>query len=274
MRGQAQSAMSDRDNFPGRVLVGRLRAVSAEDEAQSAERAVGRRLKRAFDVMVAGSLLLVVAVPLLLIAIAIKLDSRGPVFHRVRRVGYRGRPLLMLKLRKMHHDAGGMPLTADQDSRLTRVGTMLARTRLDELPQLWDVLRGRMSIVGPRPEDPVFVALHSEAYDRILRVRPGITGLSQVAFAEEHKILDQSNLVDDYVGRILPQKVGLDVLYSDSYRLRTDLAVVSWTLAAIALRRQVAVHRATGAMNLRHRQHLARVADARSMSSEPVADAA
>jgi lipopolysaccharide/colanic/teichoic acid biosynthesis glycosyltransferase len=180
----------------------------------------------------------------------------------------------MLKFRKMFRDADGIPLTADADVRLTRIGLLLARTRLDELPQLWDVLRGRMSIVGPRPEDPTFVALHVDSYESILSVRPGITGLSQLAFAQEHKILDPDNLLDDYVDRILPQKVGLDILYSTGFRLRSDLAVLRWTLATVALHKPVAVHRSTGALNLRHRQRLAAVVDSHSAAREPVADAA
>ena len=129
------------------------------------------------------------------IALAIKLDSRGPVFYRVRRVGFRGNPLHMLKFRKMHDDAAGGPLTAGGDPRLTRVGAVLTRCRLDELPQLWDVFRGRMSVVGPRPEDPRFVDLHGDAYEHILSVRPGITGLSQLAFAEEANILEAQDIV-------------------------------------------------------------------------------
>jgi lipopolysaccharide/colanic/teichoic acid biosynthesis glycosyltransferase len=215
--------------------------------------------KRTFDALVALALLTAVLPLFLLVAVAVKLDSRGPVFYRVRRVGYRGRPLMMLKFRKMHDDAEGIPLTTDADVRLTRIGKVLARTRLDELPQLWDVLRGRMSIVGPRPEDPGFVALYADAYEHILTVRPGITGLSQLAFAEEHKILDEDDLVADYVERILPQKIGLDTMYVDSYRIRTDLAVLRWTAIAMILRRPVAVHRSTGRMNVRKRPRPAAV---------------
>jgi lipopolysaccharide/colanic/teichoic acid biosynthesis glycosyltransferase len=219
-------------------------------EISESSRAV---VKRALDFVLALALVAAVSVVFLAIAIAIKLDSPGPVFHRVRRVGYRGRPLLMLKFRKMHQDARGQPLTANYDPRLTRVGTFLARTRLDELPQLWDVLRGRMSLVGPRPEDPEFVALHPEAYDRILSVRPGMTGLSQLAFAEEHNILDQDDLVGDYIERILPQKVGLDVLYAQTHRVSMDVAILGWTAAAMLMHKPVAVHRSTAALSVRRR---------------------
>lgn len=262
------------DKVQAKVVIGAFGAFDRRLLRSARPPRLAAGVKRTFDIAVALALLVLVAVPLMLIAIAVKLDSPGPVLYRVRRVGYRGGPLLMLKFRKMHHHAGGIPLTADADSRLTRVGSLLARTRLDELPQLWDVLRGRMSIVGPRPEDPTFVVLHAEAYDRILAVRPGITGLSQLAFVRETKILDQTNLVGDYVGRILPQKVGLDILYADGYRLRTDFAVLVWTLAAIVLRKQVAVHRSTGAMNLRRRQRQAMASDASALAVEPVADAA
>jgi lipopolysaccharide/colanic/teichoic acid biosynthesis glycosyltransferase len=219
------------------------------------ERSVTTRVaaKRTLDITVAVVFLIVLAIPLLLIALAVKLDSSGPVLYRVRRVGFGGHPLTMLKFRKMHDDARGIPLTADADPRLTRVGKLLARTRLDELPQFWDVVRGRMSIVGPRPEAPEFVALHPDAYERILSVRPGITGLSQLAFAEEHSILDQSDLVADYVHRILPQKVGLDTLYAREYGLGMDLKVLTWTAAAMLLGKRVSVHRDTGALSLRRR---------------------
>jgi lipopolysaccharide/colanic/teichoic acid biosynthesis glycosyltransferase len=227
----------------------------ARDTATATARTVPLRavIKRIFDVTVALALLVLLAIPLFLIALAVKLDSRGPVFFRVSRVGFGGRPLTMLKFRKMHDHARGIPLTANADPRLTRVGRILARTRLDELPQLWDVFRGRMSIVGPRPEDPEFVALHADAYRRILSVRPGITGLSQLAFAEEHTILDQTDLVGDYIGRILPQKVGLDTLYAREYGLTMDLKVLGWTAAAMLAGKRVSVHRSTGALTLRRR---------------------
>lgn len=224
--------------------------------------------KRLLDMTVAVVLLVILAIPLLLIALAVKLDSRGPVFYRSRRVGFGGHPLTMLKFRKMHHDARGISLTASEDPRLTRVGIILARTRLDELPQLWDVLCGRMSVVGPRPEAAEFVALHADAYERILSVRPGITGLSQLAFAEEHSILDQDDLVRDYVDRILPQKVGLDTLYAREYGLGMDAKVLIWTAVAMILRKRVSVDRRTGALTLR-RRYAAPVAVVQSIAPAP-----
>ena len=120
----------------------------------------------------------------------------------------------MLKFRKMHPGATGAPLTAAQDERFTRVGRLLSKTKLDELPQLWHVLRGEMSLIGPRPEDPTFVALHADEYEDILAVRPGISGLSQLAFADERRILSREDPMSHYVERLLPQKCAIDRLYA------------------------------------------------------------
>jgi lipopolysaccharide/colanic/teichoic acid biosynthesis glycosyltransferase len=209
--------------------------------------------KRGTDIALASLLLLAVVPLLLIVAMAIKLDSPGPVLYRARRIGFRGTQFGMLKFRKMYRDATGGPLTTGSDPRLTRVGAVLTRTRLDELPQLWDVLRGRMSIIGPRPEDPRFVALHPSDYERILAVRPGITGITQLAFADERKLLDEHDPVRDYVTRLLPHKVALDRLYAEHQRPGLDLAVLRWTLVSVLLRRPVAVHRSSGRITLRSR---------------------
>jgi lipopolysaccharide/colanic/teichoic acid biosynthesis glycosyltransferase len=187
----------------------------------------------------------------ILIVVCIKLDSRGPIFYRVRRVGYQGRPLMMLKFRKMHQGATGAPLTAKADPRLTRVGGFLTRWRLDELPQFWDVLMGRMSILGPRPEDPRFVAIHLADYEHILAVRPGIVGLAQLAYEAETSIVSDTKPIEDYVERIMPQKVILDKLYAAHTSWRLDLSIALWAVVALVLRRPVAVSRTTGAMSVR-----------------------
>jgi lipopolysaccharide/colanic/teichoic acid biosynthesis glycosyltransferase len=210
-------------------------------------------VKRGFDALLSAVLLLAMLPLLAAIVIAIKLDSPGPVFHRVKRVGYRGRPLYMLKFRKMHNGAQGGPLTTADDPRLTRIGALLTRTRLDELPQLWDVLRGRMSIIGPRPEDPLFVSLHPRHYDTIHSVRPGITGITQLAFADEKTILDRRDPIEDYITRILPNKIQLDILYAQTTRIGLDLRVLCWTLITVIAHRPIAVHRTTGHINTRKR---------------------
>jgi lipopolysaccharide/colanic/teichoic acid biosynthesis glycosyltransferase len=157
----------------------------------------------------------------------------------------------MFKFRKMHNGASGPALSSPDDVRFTRLGSFLARTKLDELPQLINVLNGEMSLVGPRPEDPAFVELRREAYSMILEVRPGITGLSQLAFASETEVLDPDDRMGHYVGRILPQKIGMDTLYAQQRSLGMDLKILWWTLRAVVGNSQVAVHRATGKLTQR-----------------------
>jgi lipopolysaccharide/colanic/teichoic acid biosynthesis glycosyltransferase len=212
-----------------------------------------RGLKRTLDIAVAAALLLVLTPVIAAVALAIVLDSPGPVFYRARRVGYRGRDLWMLKFRKMHETASGPALTVSDDARLTRVGRFLAASKLDEVPQLWNVVRGEMSLVGPRPEDHSFVELHAAIYETITAVRPGMTGLSQLAFAEESRILDPSDRLGHYVERLLPQKTKMDALYASRRNIRMDLGILVWTVAAVLLRKDVAVHRQTGKLNLRRR---------------------
>ncbi len=212
-----------------------------------------RGAKRTIDFTVAAALLLITLPVTLLACAMIVIDSPGGAFYRAERAGFRGRRLRMLKFRKMVNGASGRALTTDDDERFTRVGGWLAKTKLDELPQLWHVLKGEMSLVGPRPEDPSFVERHGGAYDHILSVRPGITGLSQLAFAEESRILDDEDPLGHYVDRLLPQKVNLDRLYASQRTVALDLRILLWTVMAVILRRQVAVHRGSGHMNLRKR---------------------
>jgi lipopolysaccharide/colanic/teichoic acid biosynthesis glycosyltransferase len=208
---------------------------------------------RAIDFTVASALLVLLLPILLVAALFIRLDSPGPSFYRSRRVGYRGRELRMLKFRKMVVGAEGVPLTSENDSRFTRAGGVLAKFKLDEIPQLWHVVLGEMSLVGPRPEDPVFVEQHLDAFEPILKVRPGITGLSQIAFVEESRILSSDDPLEHYIGRLLPQKIGLDQLYATRRSLTLNFRILFWTLAAVMLRRNVAVHRESGKMRLRRR---------------------
>ncbi len=209
--------------------------------------------RRLLDIVL-SAVVLVLLIPVILIAIAlIKIDSRGPIFYRARRVGYRGGELRMLKFRKMNEDAAGSKLTSGDDHRLTRVGVWLTRLKLDEIPQLFQVLKGEMSLVGPRPEDPEFVEMMRGDYDTILEVKPGITGYSQLAFAEESNILDRDDPLTHYLDRLFPQKLDLDKMYAMEQSVWLNIRVLFWTVAAVILRRAVAVNRATGKMNLRMR---------------------
>jgi lipopolysaccharide/colanic/teichoic acid biosynthesis glycosyltransferase len=195
--------------------------------------------------------LLVCAPALAAVAIVIRLESRGPVLYRSRRVGRHGREFDMLKFRKMQTGVAGPRLTDHDDARFTRIGAVLSRTKLDELPQLWNVLRGDMSIVGPRPEDPAYVELYRGEFDPVLQVRPGITGLSQLAFAKENEILARPELRGSYVDRLLPAKLAIDRLYVERGSLLLDLRIIAWTFVALVLRIDVSVNRQTGRLRVR-----------------------
>lgn len=191
---------------------------------------VARAGKRALDIAVAGLLLALSLPVIVVVAAAIKIESRGPVFHRCWRAGAGWAPLGVVKFRKMHHGATGSPLTVSGDARLTRVGAVLAHTHLDELPQLWNVLVGQMSLVGPRPEDGRFVRLHRAAYDEILAVRPGITGWTQLAWTDEWRRLSAApDRVRCYVETMLPGKVEMDRAYARHRRLGSDVKILLWT---------------------------------------------
>jgi lipopolysaccharide/colanic/teichoic acid biosynthesis glycosyltransferase len=206
---------------------------------------------RIFDVVTATALL-VLALPLILVVIVgIVVESPGPLLYRSRRVGRDGVEFDMLKFRKMRHGATGPPLTAVDDDRFTRIGRILTRLKLDELPQLWNVLRGDMSLVGPRPESPIFVRSYPDLFERVLECRPGITGLSQLAFVNEDQILARPELAGRYLDRLLPAKLEIDLLYIRGRSIAADLRILVWTCAALFLRVDIAVDRATGCLSIR-----------------------
>ena len=211
----------------------------------------GRGSKRALDVLLSAFLLLLLLPLMAILALVVKLESRGSAFYRCARVGTRFRPLEVIKFRKMTDGARGPALTAADDPRFTRCGRWLAATKLDELPQLWNVLKGDMSLVGPRPEDAQFVAMHQPEYELILAARPGITGLSQLAFARETAILDSQDRVTGYVDKVLPAKVQMDLLYVRRVSLAMDIRILTWTVLAVLLRVDVAVHRESGRLSIR-----------------------
>ena len=191
--------------------------------------------KRAFDLLGAGLALLLLAPLMVVVALWIKLDSPGPVFFRQQRVGRHGVPFLIHKFRTMRADAEGLPLTVGDDPRITRAGRFLRRTRLDELPQFIDVLQGTMSLVGPRPEVPRYVARYPPALrDRVLAVRPGLTDPASLAFIDEAALLAAAADPErEYVERILPAKLQRAAEYAETASLATDLVVLARTALAL-----------------------------------------
>jgi lipopolysaccharide/colanic/teichoic acid biosynthesis glycosyltransferase len=189
--------------------------------------------RRGFDLLALALLVPLLALPLLIVSLAVFLDSPGSIFFRARRMGYRGRPFEMIKFRTMRVDSAGHAVAGANDSRITPVGGFLRATRLDELPQLWNVLRGEMTLVGPRPELQEFVDLHAEEYREILAVPPGITGPTQLRYAglEPHLLSLHADPERFYCEQLLPDKVKLDREYARSRSLAVDLAVLGRTLA-------------------------------------------
>jgi lipopolysaccharide/colanic/teichoic acid biosynthesis glycosyltransferase len=191
--------------------------------------------KRLIDVLVAALGLAALASLLAAIAAAIRLDSPGPILHRARRVGRGGVEFTMYKFRTMrvNRSGHGPRITRRGDERVTGVGRLLRRTKLDELPQLWNVLRGDMSLVGPRPEDPHYVALYSPEQRRVLDVRPGITSLAAVRFRDEEELLVGADWERTYVTQVMPAKLAIDLDYVERRSLRLDLEVLWATAKAL-----------------------------------------
>ncbi|HEV8229085.1 MAG TPA: sugar transferase [Candidatus Limnocylindria bacterium] len=195
-------------------------------------------MKRALDVAVSAVLLAVLSPLLAVLAALVRFSSSGPALHRARRVGRGGAEFTMYKLRTMRRDAAttGPGITARGDARVTSLGRALRRTHLDELPQLWNVLRGDMSLVGPRPEDPRFVARYTPEQRAVLSVRPGITGPAQLAYRDEARLLPADATEDAYARDVLPAKLAIDLAYVRRPSLWRDLAVLARTIAGLVRR--------------------------------------
>ncbi|MBX3625502.1 MAG: sugar transferase [Rhizobacter sp.] len=194
-------------------------------------------MKRVLDVVVAATGLVILSPALLAIAVLIKADSPGPVFFRQVRVGRYGRPFRIFKFRTMTHvvQPNGPQLTVAGDARITRVGAVLRRYKLDELPQLLDVLRGTMSLVGPRPEVPRYVDHYPEDHrERVLSVRPGITDLASLHYRDENDLLARADDPErEYLEVILPAKLQYALDYVDNATVGHDLRVLGLTLRTV-----------------------------------------
>ncbi len=190
--------------------------------------------KRSVDIALAG-LLLVISLPFLAIAsILIKLDSEGSVIFRQVRMGRHLVPFELLKLRTMRELCGGPPYTLSADERITRLGRWLRRFKLDELPQLWNVLRGDMSLVGSRPVVPELTVEYERDYERLLELRPGLTDPATVKYCREAEILDMVPNPDVYFRTVVtPDKLRISQEYQRRANLWTDLGVMAGTAVAM-----------------------------------------
>lgn len=205
---------------------------------------------RAFDVLTAGAASVVLAPVMLVIAAAVALSSRGPILYRQTHFGRHGRPFRIVKFRTMHVGADTVApnVTPAGDPRVTPVGRWLRASKLDELPQLWNVVKGDMTWVGPRPEVPEYVAHFGAHTDEVLSVRPGITDPASVAFADEAAVLadlrDAASTPESiYLARILPAKLAMNVDYLRRRTWSTDMAVVASTVGRVLIGRTASVRR-------------------------------
>lgn len=193
--------------------------------------------KRLFDWVMSTLGLLLLAPALLLIALLVKLDSPGPVFFRQERVGRHGKPFHIHKFRTMRHEPAGqgLQITVGADNRITRAGGFLRSTKLDELAQLIDVWVGDMSLVGPRPEVPRYVAHYPAGLrEKILSVRPGITDIASIEYRDESHVLARAADPEyAYIHEVMPHKLALAASYVDQASVWTDIKLIVRTILAI-----------------------------------------
>lgn len=201
-------------------------------------------LKRAFDVTCALAGLIAFSPALAVIAALVKIGDPGPALYRAERIGLDGTPFKMLKFRTMRlRPTEGAAITMRDDPRVTPVGRALRKLKLDEAPQLVNVLRGDMSLVGPRPEAPVYVALYTPEQRRALSVRPGVTGLAQIIYRDESDLLAGPDPETLYRTVAMPAKLRIDLLYIANQSFWLDLRIIALTFAVIISPRAAAFAR-------------------------------
>jgi lipopolysaccharide/colanic/teichoic acid biosynthesis glycosyltransferase len=171
----------------------------------------------------------------LILAVLVKLDSPGPVFYRARRAGQFGRPFTLYKFRSMRADADqtGPAITTANDRRITKMGHFLRRTKLDELPQLINVLKGDMSLVGPRPEDMSYIEFYTSEQSKILNIRPGITSMASLQYRDEASELVGAEWEKMYITEIMPAKLAIDLDYMTRRTLWSDIVLIAKTIVTI-----------------------------------------
>jgi len=191
-------------------------------------------VKRFCDLVLSAGALLLLAPLALVVAVLIKATSRGPIFYQAQRVGQGGRAFTLFKFRTMRADAAkGPAITSASDHRITPVGSLLRKWKVDEIPQLYNVLKGDMSLVGPRPEDPKYVALYNADQRRVLGVRPGLTSVASIAYRNEEQLLTGTGRERLYVETIMPDKLRRELEYLERRSFWSDLGVMFNTVRVI-----------------------------------------
>ena len=192
-------------------------------------------LKRIFDIISSLFGLILLSPFIIIIAILIKLDSKGPIFFKQVRVTKNGREFKIFKYRTMKIDSDKYSqITVGKDSRITKIGDFLRKYKLDEIPQLINVLIGDMSLVGPRPEVPKYVALYTEEQREILKVRAGITDYASIEFSNENDILaNETDPEKAYIEKIMPRKIELNKKYLSEISVMTDIKIILLTIKKI-----------------------------------------
>ena len=195
--------------------------------------ALNKIIKRIFDIVCSGLGLIILSPFLLFVAIRIKSGSDGPVFFKQIRVGEKGKEFKILKFRTMVVDAEklGRQITVGNDNRITKIGAFLRKYKIDELPQLINVFKGDMSLVGPRPEVPRYVNLYTEEQRKVLDVKPGITDLASIRYRDENELLGQAENPDEfYINTIMPDKLALNVEYINKSNIFLDIYIILKTI--------------------------------------------
>ncbi|OOM16444.1 sugar transferase [Clostridium saccharobutylicum] len=190
-------------------------------------------IKRIFDIICSGLGLIVLSLVFLVIALRIKTGSDGPIFFKQIRVGEKGKEFEILKFRTMVVDAEklGRQITVGNDSRITKIGAFLRKYKLDELPQLINVFKGDMSLVGPRPEVPRYVKMYNEEQRKVLEVKPGITDLASIRYRDENELLGKAENPDEfYINTIMPDKLALNIEYIKKSNVFFDIYIIIQTI--------------------------------------------
>lgn len=193
-------------------------------------------IKRIFDIVMSLIGLIILGIPMIIIGIIIKLSSEGPVFYKQVRVGKSNKDFKILKFRTMIVDADkkGMQITVGKDPRITGIGHFLRKTKIDELPQLINVLKGEMSFVGPRPEVRKYVEMYDDYQKNVLKIKPGITDLASIEYRDESTLLGQSaNPEKTYIEEIMPTKLKLNLKYMQEFSFFYDIKLILKTLVKI-----------------------------------------